>query len=115
MPHVAASHAERRRYPRARFAWRAAYGLKDAEELVDARTVDVSLGGVCLRGPLVASPGDQMLVLLSMKDRVAPAIATVVRTEVIGQHEAKVQLQFNWFSDFARARLINLTRAAGQV
>ncbi len=85
-----ASELDRRRYPRARFAWRAAVGFRDAEELVDARTVNISLGGVCLHGPLAAR---------------------VVRTNAFSDLEQLLHLEFNWFADSGRDRLARLTRA----
>lgn len=85
-------------------------GFKDAQDLVDARTLDISLGGVCLRGPIAAVPGDEMLVLVSLKDRIVPALATVVRSENISAEEVKLHLEFNWFSDFGRDKLARLTR-----
>ncbi len=111
MPHLGARRTERRRYPRARFAWRAAYGFKDTSELVTARTVDVSVGGVSLVGPLAAAPGDEMVVVLSLKERVLSAYATVIRSELMRHNDARLQLEFNWFSDAARDRLRHLTRA----
>ena len=101
---------ERRQYPRAKFAWRAAVGRRDTVELVGATTVDVSLGGLCLLAPLSATPGDELLVLMSLKDRTVPALGTVVRSEILGPDEMKLQLQFDWFSEFGRETLARLTR-----
>lgn len=106
------SDLDRRRYPRARFSWRAAVGFRDGEELVDARTINISLGGVCLHGPIQAVPGDELLVLMGLKDRIVPALATVVRAHHFSEDELLLHLQFNWFSDSGRERLARLTRVA---
>jgi hypothetical protein len=102
---------ERRRYPRARFGWRAAIGYLDEKDLVLAKTQDISLGGVRVRGKLSAVPGDEILVLLSLKDRTVPALATVVRSEIVGTDEVELHLEFTWFSEFGRDKLARLTRA----
>ena len=101
---------DRRRYPRARFSWRAAIGFKDSEDLVDGRTVDVSVGGVCVRGPIHAVPGDELLVLMGMKDRIVPALATVVLSEVFSAEQATLHMEFTWCAPSSRARLAQLTR-----
>ena len=102
---------DRRENPRAHFTWRAAYGLREKADLVEARTVDVSVGGVCLEGPVTASPGDEMVVVLSLKERVLSGYATVIQAEPLRHNQARLHLEFNWFSDAARDRLRNLTRA----
>jgi hypothetical protein len=101
---------DRRRFPRAQFTWRAAIGHKDEQELVNATTHDISMGGVCVSGPLSAVPGDELVLLLSLKDRIVPAVGSVIRAEIVSPDEVKLHMEFSWFSEFGLATLSRLTR-----
>ncbi|MHB8466919.1 MAG: PilZ domain-containing protein [Acidimicrobiales bacterium] len=102
---------ERRRYPRIRTTRPAAIGHMDGHDLVGATTWDLSLGGICLRGPIAAIPGDEILVVVALKERIVPAFGTVVRSEFLGEDDVVLHMEFSWFSEFGRERLAHLTRA----
>jgi hypothetical protein len=101
-------------HPRARVTWRAVIGHKDQQDLVSATTSDVSVGGVSLRAPLPAAPGDELLLLVWLNDLIVPALATVVRAEIVEPDEAVLHMKFSWFSGFGEKELGRLIGAPDQ-
>lgn len=103
---------ERRRHRRANFTWKAAVGPDDTLDLVPATTTDVSVGGVRLHGHLTASPGDDVLVIMSLKNRTVPARATVIKSEIVDEDTVELRLEFTEVSDLTKENLAKLTREA---
>ncbi|MHB8465110.1 MAG: PilZ domain-containing protein [Acidimicrobiales bacterium] len=95
---------ERRQDSRATVCWKAAVGRLDDIDLVLARTRNVSLGGICVRGSFVAVPGDDVVLLVSMKDRTIPVVAMIVATQLL-EDEAELRLKFSSLTPAGRAAL----------
>lgn len=99
--------AERRTHPRAVVQWKTAIGYVDQRELVRGTLRDVSTGGLCVRAPLMAMPGDEVLVLLSLKERTLPAIATVIRSENFAVDDIELRMRFTTLPGMSRDRLLH--------
>jgi hypothetical protein len=104
---------ERRHHSRTRQSWTAAVGFEDDRDLVPATTRDVSVGGACVRSSLPAAPGDSLVVVLSMKDRAVPALATVVQTEAAPDGRRVLHLRFGWLSEASHDKLAAVTHDIG--
>lgn len=111
MQRAGAGRPERRKEPRVSMACDVEVGYLDDDEVVQARTRDISAGGMCIRGPLAAVPGDRIVVLLSLGAGTVPALATVVLTETIEEHEIDLHLEFSWLAAQRRQSLAQLLEA----
>ena len=103
--------SERRGQPRVRFKWKAAIGYRDEQDLVPAVTSDVSATGVRLLASFPALPGDELLVVLSLKDRTVPVVATVIHSENVSSEVVGLRLRFSWLSEVSKDKLALLTGA----
>jgi hypothetical protein len=101
---------ERRRHPRATIARKAAIGFADQRELVMGTAQNLSLGGVCTWGPLHAAPGDELMVLLSLKGRTIPAFATVIAAQKFGRDNVELRMRFSRLPGLSREGLLEFFR-----
>jgi hypothetical protein len=109
---VGSNRVERRGSPRAKGTLKADIGYRDEQDLFPATTKDFSLSGICLRASFAAAPGDELLVLLSVGGRTAPATATVVKSENVDNDTVELRLKFSWLPNFSMRKLAGLTGVA---
>lgn len=100
--------SDRRQHPRIDLTWDTAVGYTNEWELVQATVEDVSGGGTCIRTTLNPTPGDELLVVLSLEDETIAALARVVRSEAAGPDTFKLHLQFRWLQESSRHNLARL-------
>jgi hypothetical protein len=83
--------------------------------LIPCSTQDVSLGGLRVRGRLVAAPGDSVVAILSAPRMVVPTLVRVVSSELLvreGWNE--LRLRFEHMSPVRLARISELLEEASR-